>query len=680
MKTGVSGGVARALVALGLVSYQAVPALAVDKTAVPAPQLQWVTQLIVKEKSSGLKTQSVAAGAPIARADVATVQRWSVAAQLPVMYKRAMSGGAHVVTLPNGMSLADAQTVAQRMEASGQFEYVSPDRIMRPAAVPNDPKFAQQWSLWPSTVVANGPATASAGGASITTAWDSTKGVSSVNVAVIDTGLLANHEDFVGANIRPGYDFISNDAYNATPDPVTHNTVPLGFVENDPTDSPSGRDPNPSDPGDWVTSTDTTRYPSYCGTAGTHSNSSWHGTFVTGQIVAQHNSVGIAGIAPNVTIQMARALGKCGGTTSDIIDALAWVTGASGVPGAGGTALTVNSPMAQVVNMSLGGAGACSSAEQAVITAARSRGATIVVATGNDGAPVIGSPANCNGVIAVTAHTIDGDNAFYANVGTGTTISAPGGGTGQVITGTGDKIVSLSNAGTMLPRTDTTTYANEMGTSMATPHVAGVAALLLSHKPTLSVDDIKAILTQSARAFPAGTFCARNPGACGAGMLDAGAAIALSVGTPTVTVSSSASSVVANSAVTLTAVVGAGFGNTLSGGGVQWAQTAGPGVNPTVASPDSNGNYTATFTPGAAGTYSFTVTVTNNLGGTASASTSVTATAPPTTAPGAGTPPFSGSTSGTGPLNQSGGGGALPLWLASLLLASGALTFRRRKA
>jgi serine protease len=98
MKAIVPGGVVRALIALGLVSYHAVPALAVGKVAAPAPQLQWVTQLIVKERSSGLKTQSVAAGDTVARADVATVQRWSVAAQLPVTYKRAMSGGAHVVT------------------------------------------------------------------------------------------------------------------------------------------------------------------------------------------------------------------------------------------------------------------------------------------------------------------------------------------------------------------------------------------------------------------------------------------------------------------------------------------------------------------------------------------------------------------------------------------------------
>ena len=187
MKAIVPGGMVRALIALGLVSYQTTPALAVGKSAAPAVQLQWVTQLIVKEKSSGLKTQSVAAGGVVSRADVATVQRWSAAAQLPMTYKRAMSGGAHVVTLPSAMSFADAQTVAQRMEASGQFEYVSPDRIMRPTAVANDPQFVNQWSLWPSKVVANGPATTAAGGANITTAWDTTKGASSVNVAVIDT-------------------------------------------------------------------------------------------------------------------------------------------------------------------------------------------------------------------------------------------------------------------------------------------------------------------------------------------------------------------------------------------------------------------------------------------------------------------------------------------------------------
>lgn len=80
------------------------------------------------------------------------MQRWSAAAQLPVTYKRAMSGGAHVVTLPKVMSVTDAQTVATRMASTGQFEYVSPDTILRAASTPTDPWFANQWNLLPAPV------------------------------------------------------------------------------------------------------------------------------------------------------------------------------------------------------------------------------------------------------------------------------------------------------------------------------------------------------------------------------------------------------------------------------------------------------------------------------------------------------------------------------------------------
>lgn len=668
MKTIIPGGIVRALITLGLVSYQAAPALAINRTATASVQPQWVTQLIVKEKSGTQRAQSIAAGSVVARADAAAVQRWSAAAQLPVTYKRPMSGGAHVVTLPNAMSLDDAQTVARRMEASGQFEFVSPDKIMRPASVPTDPQFGNQWNLWPSTAGAGGATNASAGGANLTTAWDTTKGTNTINVAVIDSGILTNHEDLAGAHIRAGYDFISNDPFNGAADPATGKTIPRGFVENDPLDTPAGRDANPSDPGDWVTSTDTTNYPTLCGTAGTHRDSSWHGTFVTGQIVAQHNSVGIAGVAPNVSIQMARALGKCGGTTSDIMDALAWVTGESGVPGAGGTALPVNAPMARVVNMSLGGGGACSSVEQSTITAARARGAVIAVATGNDGRDTVGSPANCNGVVAVTAHTTDGDTASYANLGAETTISAPGGGNGIAIPGTGLTVTSISNDGKTSPSTNTNIYTSEMGTSMATPHVAGVAALLLSYNPSLSVDDVVNVLKQSARAYPSNSYCATHASICGAGMLDAGAA--MSMVTAKVQASASASSVVANNAVTLTATGSAGYASTIAS--VQWTQTSGDTVALATAGPDANGNYTAKFTPTTAGTYAFTVKLTSSANTVATASAQVTVTAAAANG---------GSTDGTSPAApaSSGGGGYLPLWLAGLLMAFGAFSYQRRK-
>ncbi|KHK50672.1 peptidase S8 [Ralstonia sp. A12] len=658
MKAIVSGGMVRALAALGLVSYHAVPALAVGQAANVSAQTQWVSQLIVKEKGGASSTYQPQSAGTAARVDVATVQRWSAAAQLPVAYKRAMSGGAHVVTLPQTMSVADAQAVAQRMEASGQFEYVSPDRIWHAASTPSDPLFPLQWSLLPKTgtatnvvtvpgvVSANGATTV--GGANVTTAWDTTKGSSSVSVAVLDTGILPGHADLSGARINQGYDFVTNP-----------------FVNNK---GGAGRSSDPTDPGDWVTSADITSNPTVCGGL-SPSNSSWHGTFVTGQLIAQHNSTGIAGIAPGVSLLMARVLGKCGGASSDIIDALTWATGGtvSGVT-------TVNTAPAKVVNMSLGGVGSCDTPTQNAISAARARGAAIVVATGNDGsASTIGTPANCAGTIAVTAHTFEGDRASYANVGTGTTLSAPGGGNGSVISGLGALVASLTNSGTTTATTDA--YTGEGGTSMATPHVAGVAALMLSVNNALTPAQIATVLQQSARPFPAGTYCATHAGVCGAGMLDAGAAVALAKGNPSVHASTSASTVVTNNAVTLTASGNAGLVNTITS--VQWAQTSGPSVSLTTAGPDSNGNYTAKFTPSTAGTYAFTVMLTSNTGATATDTTNVTVTAAVSSGGGS----SSGTTTTTTPAttsSSSGGGGAIGLGGAALLLAAGLAGRRRR--
>lgn len=658
MKTMVPGGVVQALVALGLVSYHVAPALAVEKSTTFNTQLQWVTQLVVKEKTDAtgtLKTQSVAADGTATRADVATVQRWSAAAQLPMTYKRPMSGGAHVLTLPKVMSLDDAQTLSQRMEASGQFEYVSPDRIMRPMALATDPRFSQQWNLLP-------PTAAAAGGANVTAAWDVATGVNTVGIGIVDTGILANHADFSGLSFGTGRNFVSNSAMTGSADPKTGNTIPSGFVNNGANNNLTNTDP--SDPGDWVSSTDATSYPSFCGSSA--SGSSWHGTFVAGQIGAQRNNgIGIAGIAPGVRVQMARALGKCGGSTSDIMDAVTWLSGGN-VPG-----VTNNPTPVKVINMSLGGSGSCSTLEQNRITAARALGVTIVVATGNEAGPV-DAPANCTGTIAVTAHTLEGDNASYANVGTQTTISAPGGGPGSVVRGSGTTIVSLSNTGATSPAASPTgdTYGNDIGTSMATPHVAAVAGLMLSIQPALTPDNITAIIKQSARPFVAGTYCVTHAGVCGAGTLDAGAAVTQAQGSPTVHAAASATSVTANTAVTLTSIGGAGYNKTTSS--TVWAQTAGTPVTLTTTGPDANGVSTATFTPGVAGVYTFSVTLTNSSGATASDTASVTATAAPTSG--------SGTTTGSGTAlnSSSGGGGAFPLWLAGLLLASGLAGWKRR--
>jgi serine protease len=213
---------------------------------------------------------------------------------------------------------------------------------------------------------------------------------------------------------------------------------------------------------------------------------------------------------------------------ADIANGIRWAAGIS-VPG-----LPSNPNKADVINMSIGSTvvTTCSATYQSAINDARAAGVVVVVATGNEDNRLISSPANCVGTIAVTAHGLEGEVASYANVGTGTTISAPGGAwacKGTVSCGA-NYVASTFNSGERVYLQDS--YNNNAGTSMAAPHVAGVAALLLSKNPTLTPDQVKALIADSARPFAAGYWCTYQPlvnGAniCGSGMLDAKAALDL---------------------------------------------------------------------------------------------------------------------------------------------------------
>jgi serine protease len=236
-----------------------------------------------------------------------------------VQLKRVEANGAWVGKLGNRRSERDMQTLAAKISALPGVAYAEPDAIMVPLATPTDPNYGAQWDLVAPV--------AGKYGANLPTAWDTSTGTSDVVVAVIDTG-ITNHADLAGQTV-PGYDMIS--------DPL---------VANDG----DGRDADPSDPGDWVTSADTLGYFAGCGV----SNSSWHGTHVAGTIAAlQNNGIGITGIAPGVKVEPVRVLGKCGGYTSDIADALRWAAGLN-VPG-----VPANANPASVLSLSLGGTGAC---------------------------------------------------------------------------------------------------------------------------------------------------------------------------------------------------------------------------------------------------------------------------------------------------------------------------------
>ena len=379
---------------------------------------------------------------------------------------RDMSGGAHVVKLPLRMSHDQAGALARRLASDPTVAYVEVDRRVHPMRVPNDTLYPQQWNFFEA-----------AGGINLPAAWDITVGTSAITVAVLDTGIL-KHAD-LASRLVAGYDFISNITMSNDGD---------------------GRDTDASDPGDF-------------GCNGGSNTSSWHGTHVAGTIGAvTNNGTGVAGVNWTSKIQPIRVLGRCGGYTSDMVDGIRWAAGIA-VAGA-----PVNATPARVLNMSLGSSGACGITLQNAINDVVARGAVVVVAAGNSAVDAGGfSPASCSGVIAVAATVRNGGKASYSNFGSRVAISAPGG-------GNGDGILSTLNSGSTVPVADS--YRNYQGTSMATPQVAGVVSLMLSANPSLTPAQVLTKLQSSARAFPTGTGSDCTKALCGAGIVDAGAALA----------------------------------------------------------------------------------------------------------------------------------------------------------
>ncbi|WP_116157851.1 S8 family serine peptidase [Streptomyces nymphaeiformis] len=392
-------------------------------------------------------------------------------------FERRLAGGGALVNLGGKATKQDVTEVMNAFRADPSVASVEPDiRAYAMAVAPDDTDYAKQWDLFEPT-----------GGMNVPAAWDKATG-SGVTVAVIDTGYAA-HSD-LASNVVSGYDFISTAA--------------------DARDG-NGRDADAKDEGDW-NATD-----GECGTGSTASNSSWHGTHVAGTIAAvTNNTKGIAGIAYNAKIQPVRVLGKCGGSSSDIADAITWASGGT-VPG-----VPANPTPAKVINMSLGGASAtCPSVYQTAINGAVSRGTTVVVAAGNSNANASGfTPANCTGVITVASTNRAGARSYYSNYGTIVDVAAPGGETRNAtdtpgtVTTPENAIYSTLNSG--LTTQSTETYKPYQGTSMAAPHIAGLAALLKSAKSTLTPADIESTIKANARPLP-GTCT----GGCGTGIADA---------------------------------------------------------------------------------------------------------------------------------------------------------------
>ncbi|MCD4850994.1 S8 family peptidase [Arthrobacter sp. AK01] len=386
---------------------------------------------------------------------------------VPVQAVRTLATGQEVVRTERKLDAEEASELVTALAADPRVEYAEPDTIMRPFAVaPNDEYYRLQWAHG----VGNG-------GMGVLGAWDVSQGEGSV-VAVIDSGIL-NHSD-LNANVLPGFDMIS--------DPATARDG-------------NGRDWNPQDEGDRTSD-------GQCGAGWSAEDSSWHGTHVAGIIAAvAGNTQGVAGVAPKAKIVPVRALGICGGYTSDIADSIIWAAGGSvaGVPN--------NTHPADVINLSLGGRAACSTVYQNATDFARSKGASVVVAAGNENIDAsLVSPANCTNVLVVGASKRDGNRASYSNFGINLDVTAPG---GDMTYNSADGIVSTLNNGTDVATTED--YYLKEGTSMAAPQVAAIAALMYSKLPALTPTDVEQKLKATARPI---YNCN-----CGAGLVDATAAL-----------------------------------------------------------------------------------------------------------------------------------------------------------
>jgi serine protease len=580
-----------------------------------------------------------------------------------ISQSRRIGGRLSVLQLDHARSGQELASTLSALRADPNIELVEPDRrVHAHAFAPSDPLFGGQWYLQgaqPAAIRADSAWDVTHGGASAAT--------STVVVAVLDTGVRFEHPDLrrtsdANGKLLSGYDFVSGD------------TNTLFATANDG----NGWDNDPSDPGDYLTATDLANAPfkgKDCVPAGaTHSDSTWHGTRTSGMIAADtNNALGIAGTGFNVRILPVRVLGKCGGFDSDVIAGMYWAAGMS-IPATflQNQSVPANPNPAQVINMSLGGTGPCSSVYTTAVQDITTHGTLIVVSAGNEGAAV-DSPGNCTGALAVAGLRHIGTKVGYSNLGSEIGIAAPAGNCVNITAGSPClfSLDTTTNDGVNQP--GGSTYTNQLnanvGTSFASPLVAGAAGLMKAVNPALTPASLIARMKSSARTFPttsdnAGilacvspsanplqdTECICNTSVCGAGMLDTGAAV-----------------VAAQLPIALAKVVGtvgvgrmltldgsasaASLGRTLTSYSWTVVATIGGASTPSIQSPT---NAVAQVLSPDTGSYTIRLTITDSVGATDRVDLTVDA------APGGGTspPPAAGKS----------GGGATDLAFLSMLV------------
>ncbi len=396
------------------------------------------------------------------------------------------------------------------LESDPDVEFAAVDHRRFARAVPSDPLFSSQWYLQDSEV----------SGANFVAAWDITTGMTDTVIAIFDTGVRFDHPDLrrttAGGRLLPGYDFVSADGRSGA------------FVTANDGD---GWDPDPSDPGDWVTATEAASGALRdCDVT----NSTWHGTRVAGMLGAiTDNGEGMAGGTWAPRLLPVRVLGKCGGFDSDIIAGMRW---AAGIPV---QSVPANPHPARILNLSLGAAGTCSQPYRSVINQLRDLGVLVVVSGGNDSGPV-DAPANCPGVLAVAGLRHVGTKVGFSSFGTEIAVAAPAGNcpSGGLCA---FSLLTTDNTGLTTPQAAsyTDTFNFNIGTSFSAPIVAAIAGLMHGVNDQLTPDEFIGRIQAGARPFPPPQpglptcpstdpetlQCNCTTTTCGAGMADAPGAV-----------------------------------------------------------------------------------------------------------------------------------------------------------
>ena len=564
---------------------------------------------VVKTVKHGAQAQSVKiVQAATSDADVAGLAQRT---GLGVFRSRQMTPSMHVLYLQKTLYGADVNAALKKLRTDPAVQFADVDQRRYAHAVPDDPLFmptpgaSGQWFMQtPSAAIITlgGVATQDLSATDAVSAWAITTGSSGTVIADVDTGVRFDHPDLLragfGGRLLPGYDFVDQD-YN----PTTGAALGTFLIANDG----DGWDPDPSDPGDWINSTDQKNTVLFPAASCAIQDSSWHGTRVAGVLDAlTNNGTGVAGMTWNPYLLPVRALGKCGGYDSDIIAGMQW---AAGMPVTGAPD---NPYPADIINLSLGGSGSCPSSYQTVVNTLTTMGVLVVASAGNESGPV-DAPGNCTGVLAVAGLRNVGTKVGYSSFGPEVGVAAPA---GNCVTSSGPcfrPIDTTVNLGLTTPGTNGYTDQTNpnLGTSFSAPIVSGIAALMRAVNANLTPPQLILRIKSSAAAFPANTGnlpvcpnvnpvsgeCSCVPGQCGAGMVNASSAVKAALN-PIAAISASGTTMFdASRSVAACNLTIASYSWTVSGG--LTIQSGGNSAQVTVASTGSAGTLMLTVTDSA---------------------------------------------------------------------------------